>query len=182
MNLFQSVYFARKRLDNIIKFQIRYFCNKFGNIISEPVRYYINMSFTLHKYSYYFFLYIRKFRQIADFFGFGRIFGTFRNFGNGFRFNIRFICFRNDFIIIKKIEISCYIFIAVNRNCTVTEKFYISRKLLSYIFAGGTQKTSLFCSRASSAVISEPLFSPASTTTTPRLNPESIRFLFGKFC
>ena len=41
-------------------------------------------------------------------------------------------------------------------------------------------KTSRPCSLALLAVMSEPLFSPASTTSTPWLMPEIILFLIGK--
>lgn len=43
----------------------------------------------------------------------------------------------------------------------------------------GTAKTSRPCSKAQSAVISDPLFSAASTTKTPKLSPLIIRFLSG---
>ena len=46
----------------------------------------------------------------------------------------------------------------------------------------GTANTSFPSSSASSAVIKLPLFSPASTTTTPSLIPLIILFRLGKFC
>ncbi len=46
----------------------------------------------------------------------------------------------------------------------------------------GTAKTSRFCSPASLAVMRDPDRSVASTTTTPREEPEMIRFRRGKSC
>jgi len=46
----------------------------------------------------------------------------------------------------------------------------------------GIAKTSLFCSNALRAVIKDPLFSGDSITKTPKLSPEIILFLCGKFC
>src|SRR5687768_4798421 len=45
----------------------------------------------------------------------------------------------------------------------------------------GTANTSRFCSIASRAVIKEPEFSAASTTTMPRLSPLMMRLRYGKF-
>ena len=45
----------------------------------------------------------------------------------------------------------------------------------------GTAKTSFPCSNAIFAVITAPLFSPASTTKTPSDKPLIILFLCGKF-
>ncbi len=46
----------------------------------------------------------------------------------------------------------------------------------------GTANTSRFCSSAQRAVILVPLYSPASTTSTPALRPLMIRLRMGKFC
>jgi len=43
-------------------------------------------------------------------------------------------------------------------------------------------KTSLPCSFASRAVMREPLFTAASTTKAPKLNPAIMRLRRGKFC
>ncbi len=51
---------------------------------------------------------------------------------------------------------------------------------MSNIFAGGTQNTSLPCSIAHSAVISEPLPFAASIINVPTLRPDKILFLLGK--
>src|SRR5262249_5028255 len=46
----------------------------------------------------------------------------------------------------------------------------------------GTANSSLLCSKAQRAVMRVPLYSPASTTSTPRARPLITRLRMGKFC
>src|SRR5262249_6042499 len=46
----------------------------------------------------------------------------------------------------------------------------------------GTANSSRLCSRAQRAVMRVPLYSPASTTSTPRASPLMMRLRIGKFC
>ena len=55
-------------------------------------------------------------------------------------------------------------------------------KLFDDVMLPGTANTSRFDSSASLTVISEPEYSAASTTTTPKDIPAMIRFRMGKFC
>ena len=56
----------------------------------------------------------------------------------------------------------------------------LSNENILYLGPPGTAKTSLPCSAANFAVMSAPLFSPASMTTVARDKPEIMRFLGGK--